>query len=153
MDLILYKNFSVYNKLNKQLTPVLTISAVQSPLPVQDMEIELRYAGDKVLGLDGANYFSFNGGYYFLDQVEYLNNGTMIIRGTIDLLMTYKNYIEKLSVRAIRSTSAGLDMVEDGERTFSVNTEKSVLPFPKPLSQNEEDGCYIMVTSQKGFSL
>lgn len=154
MDIVLYKNFSVYNKINKNITAIKTFQAVQAVESINDSDITLKVAvGNNVVKWDNCNYFQFDGAYYFIDGgVEHLNNGLVNINGNMDLLMTYKEAIMQLNVRATRSTNLGSGRAEDDTRLFSVDSVKSVITFPNQLDDTQSGGLYIMATSQSGYT-
>lgn len=154
MDIVLYKNFSVYNKLNKNITAVATFQAVQAVEPIDDNDITLKVAvGNNVVKWSNCNYFQFDGAYYFIDSIEHQNNGLVNINGNMDMLMTYKEAIKELSVQATRTTSHGTSRAEDSLRLISADSTKTVKEFPKQLNETESGGVYIISTSQSGYTL
>ena len=44
-------------------------------------------------GFQTSNYLTFNGGYYFIDDIKAINNRVMEISCSMDTLATYKDYI------------------------------------------------------------
>lgn len=153
MNIVLYKNLSVSNKLNKDLTTVTTLQSVQAVEPIDDSDITLKVAiGNNTVKWSNINYFSFDGAYYFIDSVEHLNNGLVNINGSMDLLMTYKSAINQLQVTATRTTSNGTDRAEDSLRLASVDSERIVREFPNKIDETEEGGFYVISTSQSGYT-
>ena len=154
MDLILYKNFSVPRKLEKNLTEVARYPGEQLVEPVNDAEASIRMVvptGD--LRWDVVNYFEWDGAYYFLSSVDMLANGVSVVNGEMDLLMTYSAEIMNLRVLALRSTSHGSARLVDAARSLSVDAERSVLPFPNTIPDQEVDGFYVLTTAQAGYAL
>lgn len=152
MDLILYRNNSVSNKINKNLTTVATYQAVQLTEATDDHDISIRMTvATDVTRWDEVNYFEFDDAYYFLTSRELDHNGDTIIHGSMDLLMTFRAEIGNLKVLALRSTSHGSPRLADAARSFSVDAERSVLPFPNPIPDQEVDGFYVLTTSQPGL--
>ena len=151
MNLTLYKNFSVYNKINKNITTIANFPGEQMVESINDNDISVRFTGGTDVSLDNCNYFAWDGAYYFVESIEYEAQNIKIINGTLDLLMTYKDAIMQLNVRATRSTNLGTGRAEDTERLYSVDADKSVISFPRSISGDESQGCYVLVTSQQGF--
>lgn len=152
MDLVLYKNFSVHNKLNKNITPIATYEGVQLVNAIDDHDISVEVAiptGE--LSWDDVNYFSFDGAYYFLSSVSKEYQDVSVLNGTMDLLMTYKDAIKQLDVFAERSTSHGSARLEDSMRGITVDTDRTVVEFPNSVAGSEVMGTYILNTAQLGF--
>ena len=147
-DLQLMHNFSVANKIRKNVSVIATDSGASFE-PTDDFDIRLRCHRSS-LGKD-INYFTWDGAYYFLKSVERDTNSIMYINGDMDLLMTYADAIMGLHGKASRSTSHGSSRLSDDLRNISVDTERTVVDFPVPIEDDEEHGTYILVTSQGGF--
>ena len=164
MDLVLYKNFSVANKLTKNITAVASFPGVQLIQPldryqsgqavqaVNDGEVSVRMTvPTDDLRWDHVNYFEWDGAYYFLTSVDKVANGISVINGEMDLLMTYREGIKGLNVKLRRSTSHGTSRAEDELRQYSVSSDRAVALFPKKFGETENTGSYVFVTSQKGY--
>ena len=152
MDLTLYKNFSVYNKINKNITTIANYPGEQMVESINDNDISVRFTGGTDVSLDNCNYFAWDGAYYFVESIDYEAQNIKIINGTLDLIMTYKSAIMQLNVRATRSTNLGTGRAEDTERLYSVDSNKSVISFPNLLNETESGGMYCLVTSQSGYT-
>ena len=164
MDVTLYKNFSVPNKLEKNITQVARYQGVQliqsldryqggqavQAVNDDDVSIRMTVPTDE-LRWDEVNYFEWDGAYYFLTSVDKQANSLSFINGKMDLLMTYRAEIMNLRVLALRSTSHGSMRLADSARAFSVDATRSVLPFPNPISELEGDGFYVLTTSRPGY--
>ena len=155
MDVTLYRNFSVENKLNKNITQVANYAATQLVEPTDDYDISIRMTSPtSVLRWDVVNYMQFDGAYYYIRSVEEVRNGYSVIHGEMDLLMTYKSAINQLYVEADRSTSHGSGRLQDDMRMISVDSEKVVLTFSEgSIAESEALGRYVLVTSQAGYSI
>lgn len=152
MDITLYHNFSVENKLVKNLTELHSFEGVQMVEPVNDAEITIRMAmPSEELRWDDANYFQWDGAFYFIESIDFLANGISNINGRMDLLMTYQDAIKQLKVKAARTTSHGSARVADEMRTISVDSQRSVVKFPNQIDDSRLGGIYILVTSQRGY--
>lgn len=153
MDVTLYKNFSVENKLDKNLTQVAKYSGVQVVEPVDDYDVQIRMTvPTDTLKWSNVNYFEFDGAYYFLESVNKEANSISVVNGRMDLLMTYKSAIQNLSVLPERSTSHGSMRLEDQNRRISVDSVRTVVSFPNSISGSEGMGVYIVTTAQSGYT-
>lgn len=152
MDVTLYKNFSVENKISKNITQVAKYTAVQLVNPTDDYDVEIQMTvPTDTLKWNNVNYFEWDGAYYFVESVDKQNNAVSILKGRMDLLMTYKSSILELQVRALRSTNLGSPRLEDDLRQYSVDSNKAVVKFPRSFLDTEAAGSYIFVTSQRGY--
>ncbi len=150
----LYKNFSVYHKLNKNITLVESYPAEQLVEPTDDYDISIRMTvPTDTLRWDNVNYMRFDDAYYFIDHVEQLRNGVSVVHGNMDLLMTYRDAINGLSVEALRSSSHGSSRLQDDMRRISVDSDRIVSRFQTQIVDTEGAGCYILVTSQSGYQI
>ena len=153
MDVTLYKNFSVENKLNKNLTSVANYAGVQVVEATDDFDVSIRMTvPTDTLKWSNVNYFAWDGAYYFLESVEKQANNISVVHGRMDLLMTYKAAIAQLTVSAARSTSNGSGRLADDRRDITVDSTRTVISFPNPISESEAMGTYLLVTSQKGYT-
>lgn len=152
MDVTLYKSFSVENKIEKNITQVAKYTAVQLVNPTDDFDVEIQMTvPTNTLRWDNVNYFEWDGAFYFLESVDKQNNAVSVIKGRMDLLMTYKTAIKQLNVRLVRSTNLGSPRAEDDLRQYSVDSNKATVTFPKKFADTEATGNYIFVTSQRGY--
>lgn len=153
MDVTLYKNFSVENKLSKNLTQVAKYTGVQAVEPTDDYDVQIRMTvPTDTLKWSNVNYFEWDGAYYFLDSVDKVANSISIINGRMDVLMTYKTAIQALSVLPERSTSNGSMRLEDQNRRITVDSVRTVVIFPNTISDSEAMGVYVVTSSQPGYS-
>ena len=152
MDITLYKNFSVHNKVNKNLTVVATGLGIQLPEPTDDYDIAIKFTvPTDTLKWSNVNYMSFDGAYYFIESVEKEFDGVSTVHGRMDLLMTFKDAIMSLRVQADRSTSHGSTRLADDERRVSVDSSRIVTAFPNQISGSESMGLYVLTTAQFGY--
>ena len=153
MDVTLYKNFSVENKLVKNITQVAKYTGVQVVEATDDFDVQIRMtAPTDTLKWSNVNYFEFDGAYYFLESVEKTANSISTINGRMDLLMTYQSAIQALSVLPERSTSHGSMRLEDQNRRITVDSVRTVVAFPNTISGSEGMGTYIVTTAQSGYT-
>ena len=150
MELILYQNFSVPNKINKNLTPVGTYSAVQltGPTDTHDIVIKMDDSDNSLMKKGAANYCRFDGAYYYIDHVEGEVSGITKIFGVMDYLMTYKDQIMNLEVFAERS-SKGSPRLTDSMAKITSDSER-ITSIIGTIPADETSGAYVFVTSQSG---
>ena len=153
MDVTLYKNFSVENKLTKNITQVAQYVGIQVVEPTDDYDVQIRMTvPTDTLKWSNVNYFEFDGAYYFLESVDKQANSISVINGRMDLLMTYRSAIEALSVLPERSTSNGSMRLEDQNRRITVDSVRSVVAFPNTIPDSEAMGVYVVTTAQPGYT-
>ena len=152
MDVTLYKNFSVENKLEKNLTQVAKYVGIQVVEPTDDFEVQIRMTvPTDTLKWSNVNYFEFDGAYYFLESVLKEANSISILQGRMDLLMTYRTAILQLNVLPERSTSHGSMRLEDVERRVTVDSTRTISAFPNSISGSEAMGAYVLTSAQLGY--
>lgn len=152
MDLVLYKNFSVENTIGKNKTVLHTYPGEQAVDTVNDVDIQVRMnAPHSQIRWDAANYFQWDGAFYYLDSVEYVNSQTTLVNGRMDLLETYASAIRGLKVVPTRTTSNGSSRLIDDLAPVSVDSVRTITPFPEEIDGSEAMGTYVLVTAQKGL--
>lgn len=152
MDVTLYRNFSVPNKLNKNLTQVAKYTGVQVVEETDDFDVTIRMTvPTDTLKWDNVNYFEWDGAFYYLESVTKTANSISTVNGRMDVLMTYRGAVNALNVRAVRSTSNGSGRLEDTERAITADSERTVVNFPNPISGSEATGVYVLTSSQSGY--
>ena len=149
MDLTLYHNNDLSNVVDKTLTNATTISGTAFVLPYDERFPTIRVTG--VPNYDGFNYFKIGGKYYYITKIEWKTNQESILHGELDLLMTFKSYIRKLNCYLKRSDNHTTPYINDEMQVLQCNQNYSVVNFPNALSEDEEDGCYILTVSHRGY--
>ena len=154
MDITLYRSSSQPKKLNKNLTPMVKYTGVQVVNETDDFDVSIRMTVPTgTLKWDNVNYFEWDGAYYYLESVTKTANSISTVNGRMDVLMTYLGAVNALNVRAVRSTSNGSGRLEDTERAITADSERTVVAFPNAVSGSEAMGCYVLTTSQSGYTL
>lgn len=74
-------------------------------------------------------YIEDLGRYYYVDSVEY-NKNLMILHLSVDVLMSYKDYINNLSCTVKRSQSLINGYINDNNMTISSLPQIQTLNFP-----------------------
>ena len=122
MEVILGSTTSLPNKVNKTFAVVKTTNgAVNGEFDERNPVIDFKG------GTTGINYAKVNGKWYYIVGVTYPSNGIMRVTFEMDLLMTYKTYINNLQGLIARSSKGGQHL----ERTF----EDSELVISKTLKR------------------
>ena len=155
----LSRNGDLPNKLNKTWGTTIATLSGQLVNESDDYSLELRVSCDYsvIEATLGANYLrmyasnSENYKYYFIDSIEMVREGLYVIKGRMDVLMTYKTSILQMYVLAERSTSAGSPMIDDPYVVEALSKTRLVSLFPNQLDLTENAGAYVMLTSQIGY--
>ena len=137
--LILYKNKSSDNTLNKILTEPLEIRVIlKRDIDLTNPELILR----DIIGYDLTEYnyceISELNRFYFIDSIESITNETNLFRCTCDVLSTYKLDILQCKARLKRSLKTGDYMslqldesvkknVETFNSNVSLTTDKTII--------------------------
>ena len=137
--LILYKNKSSDNTLNKTLTEPLEIRVIlKRDIDHTNPELILR----DIIGYDLTEYnyceISELNRFYFIDSIESITNETNLFRCTCDVLSTYKLDILQCNARLKRSLKTGDYMslqldesvkknVETFNSNVSLTTDKTII--------------------------
>ena len=155
----LSRNGDLPNKLNKTWGTTIATLSGQLVNETDDYSLELQVSCDYsvIEATLGANYLRMyassgeNYKYYFIDSIEMVREGLYVIKGRMDVLMTYKTSILQMYVLAERSTSAGSTMIDDPYVVEALSKTRLVTLFPKQLDLTEGAGAYVMLTSQIGY--
>lgn len=149
MDLTLYHNNDLSNVVDKTLTNATIISGTAFVLPYDERFPTIRVTG--VSNYDGFNYFKIGDKYYYITKIEWKTNQESILHGELDLLMSFKTYIRDLNCYLKRSDNHTTPYINDEMQVLQCNQNYSVVNFPNALSEEEEDGCYILSVSHSGY--
>lgn len=152
MDMVLYRNNSLSNVVDKVLTNSYTVSGTAFVLPYDERFPKIRVTG--VSNYDNYNYFQIGNKYYYITKVEWKTNQESILSGELDLLMTYKSYIRGLTCYLKRSENHSTPYVNDNMETLQANQKFTIINFPyaNALQDDEFGGCYVLSVAQSGYS-
>lgn len=145
MEIKLYLNKSPYNKISKDLKLLKTVQDVSLVGEFADHQPTIQMIVPSV----DFNYFNIQGRYYFLVEKKFIRNGIVEIIGRLDTLMTYKDYVLNLTGIQVEG-SGGSQLVPDGKALIKIKPEIEMVKSDG-FSENEQDGIYILLTSQKGY--
>ena len=130
MNVILYNNKSDKRQLVKNITEIKTLSAVAkgdiniiSPtLIIQNFSTDFNYC-----------YISDFDRYYFVKSITLLTGQRVQIDLTIDVLMTYKEEIKKLTVNVLRYENIEPTYLTDSRIPLYSDTVQKVIEFPENI--------------------
>lgn len=170
MNLILYRNNSLTNVVNKNLTAVTTHSNIKFLDPYNEYMPVVRVKGKS--NWDDVNYFAITSSgtgndsfmrYYFLEDVTIKSPQIAIIRGRLDVLKTYQTFIGSLQCYLTRSESHGDEYLMDNKprriyndvikQTFK-DIQGNVVGFVSPGQDTNTQkllGTYVITTIQDGY--
>lgn len=150
MRVALMANKSLRNVLNKTVSTTATYDA-QMVTAIDDKQIVIRVALPYAdVNWKAINYMEVDGTYYYIDSVKHIANGLSEINGSIDLLMTYRDAINQLTVIAERSSSHGSSALADPLRASEVGGKVDITKFSSKIGDAEKDGAFVLSTSQSG---
>lgn len=143
MDIILCNNNSEPNKINKNISNLLTLSgnlkeetSILNPVVLIEIEDPAEY--------NYAYIPEFNR-YYFINDIVSVRNGIWRISMTVDVLMSFKSSILNVPVIVSDTEYLGSDMYLPGQVwKTKVKENTNILNFPSGLSEN---GHFILITA------
>lgn len=156
MQIILYQTKSETNKINKTLSAPLTLNVVRllDDTSIMTPIIDVR---NSIGNLSAKNYAYIQAfqRYYFINSYEILSNEIVRLHLTVDVLMSFKNDINNLSVIAERSTNKGNVYLNDEQYPTLVQQNRTVyrlsngLFYPHLLSGSDSRN-YVLTLINKG---
>ena len=170
MNLILYRNNSLTNVVNKNITLITNHSNIKFIDPYNEYMPVVRVKGKT--NWDDVNYFAISSSgtnndsftrYYFLEDVTIKSPQIAILRGRLDVLKTYQTFIGSLKCYLLRSDSHGDDYLMDtkpskvysdiSKLTFK-NSMGDTVGFVPPGQSTEAQksyGVFVMTTLQDDY--
>lgn len=145
MLIYLYRNNSEPNRLDKDLTEVRVVSgSVRDTVSILNPAIRIERKADEVM--DDFNYFyipAWNR-YYFLQDVVTVRREITEITGRVDVLQSFKNDIENLTVITDKQTESGSVYINDGSWVAESREFYSTLNFQNGFNNAGE---FILITA------
>ena len=143
MDIILCKNNSEPNKINKNISNLLTLSgnlkedtSILNPVVLIEIEDPAEY---------NYTYIPEFNRYYFINDIVSVRNGIWRISMTVDVLMSFKSSILTVPVILSDTEYLGSDMYLPGQLWKTKVTENTnITNLPSGLSEN---GHFILITA------
>lgn len=156
MQIILYQTKSETNKINKVLTSPLNLNVVRllDDTSVTEPVIDVRNSIGN-LSIKNYAYIQALQRYYFITSYEILSNDIVRLHLSVDVLMSFKNDINNLSVIAERSSNKGNVYLNDEQYPTLVQQNRTVyrlsngLFYPHLLSGGESRN-YVLTLINKG---
>lgn len=121
-------------------------------LMTPSVKIEMVNSIGDLIRTGAVNYIKFEDKFYYINSWSIENNQFMILNLKIDVLMTYKTEFNKATVILDRSSSPSTQYINDPMLPTSTEFEFETIEFPNGFSEKEEDGVYLLVTAQKGYT-
>lgn len=149
----LYNYTGLEKVIRKNITLVETVSGeYRSPLTLMNPTYVLAGSVQPLLVNGQVNYLKVANRFYHVIDWSVEFNGLIQVNLHLDVLMTYKDIINDLEIMLERSSTAIDPDIADSQLPLSANKEVAFMDFPRGFSENSEDGCYMMVTSQNGYT-
>lgn len=142
MNVNLYHNTSDNNRLNKSITVIGFFSgSLRSESSVLEPSILIKAAN-----LSGANYMQIPdfGRYYYITDVVSVRTGLWLIRGHVDVLMTYASGIRSCGAVLARSETE-YNLYLDDDR-FLINAQRQFVckAFPNRAPEVSEGSSFVV---------
>lgn len=143
-EIVLYKNHSEYNKLDKLISAAYAVEGVlRSDCSIINPIFEI-----DAINIIGYNYCYIEafGRYYFISDIISKNTGLWEIRCNVDVLMSFINDINNSSVLLENTTLMEAEnyLSDNNVWTSKVKTFTDIIPFSSGLSDSGE---YILITA------
>ena len=149
MTITLYKSPGERNLLNRSMTSVKTISALETTgnydISAPDLLVE---RDDTIIGFDYA-YIEAFGRYYFLNSLEVINGNQFMLHLVVDPLMSFRSQILNSQCIAKRSTSNINPEIEDNHVVFKATPKRINRKMSIGFSPSSSGGCYILTLGGK----
>ena len=141
MNITLYQNQSEYNKIGKSLILVESLSGnMRNETSIIKPEILVNRTDPT-----GFNYVFISelNRYYFVDDVEVLRTGVLVIKLRVDVLESFKTGILAQTAIVSKTTTPNLYLPDENLKTM-VKTKTDIVNFPSGLLENGE---FILITA------
>ena len=130
MNIVLYKNISEYNAVNKSMTEITTLTGtVQEESSVIDPVITISDIDNYVGSMNYAHIPEFNR-YYFITNIESVRNNLWRVSFHVDVLFTYREQIKSNSAIIERNETQYDLKLNDGLFKTQQNPRIAQFPFP-----------------------
>lgn len=98
------------------------------------------------------NYMVIDGKSYYVTGWEAVQSKLVEVRLHLDVLRTYQNQILNMNVMLDRSSSSSEKDIADSMYPLSAGKNYSVKEFPRAFSDKEDQGTYVLVAAQSGYT-
>ena len=144
MELILYKNKSEPNRLEKLLTNSMQYSGVlrENSSTINPM-IRIALRADELAAYDYLYIPAWNR-YYFITDYDSIRTGITDITCRVDVLMSFADDIKALNVIVDKQTVNGSMYINDGSWTSEERSFYTIKSFSNGFNDNGE---YILITA------
>lgn len=144
MEIILYKNKSEPNRLEKLLTNSMQYSGVlrENSSTINPM-IRIALPADELAAYDFLYIPAWNR-YYFITDYDSIRTGITDIMCRVDVLMSFADDIKALNVIVDKQTVNGSMYINDGSWTSEERSFYTIKSFTNGFNDNGE---YILITA------
>lgn len=135
MDIKFYNNLSDPDTVNKELSgEIITIGYLKDDTNIIDPNLVINKI-DGLKSIPTYNYFYIGGSikrYYYVTDMTSIRNGTWLVKGHVDVLMSFKEYFLKLSGMIERTADPNLfnAYVRDDSKTITSQRKTQIKRFP-----------------------
>lgn len=124
----------------------------RQPFSLMNPTVTLSGDAQYIFNSNLANYLEVEGRFYYIVDWTIFPTFVVEVKLHLDVLNTYKDEIGNIEVMLTRSSSSNSTELPDGMLPLGADKMYETQHLPKQFSEAEEDGIYIMVTSQKGYT-
>ena len=155
MFVTFYYNSSPNNAVNKSLTITQNQfpCTMKSPVSLVSPEIIVNTSTMNMGGNTNYMYIDTFDRYYFINDYMILDGGRILVRGSIDVLYTYRNNILSSVANVVRQENAGINTITDKCLPLSTTRGLKVYRFPEQLNNanfSETTPCFILTVAGGG---
>lgn len=154
MTVTLYYNSSPNNAINKSITQTSEILCThKAPVSLINPEIIVNTASFNMSSNSNYMYIDTFDRYYFINDFTLLDGGRILIRGTIDVLYTYRNNILASYVNVVRQENAHINETPDNLLPFAPDKLISAYRFEVQLDNadfNATTKCFMLTVAGGG---
>lgn len=137
---IIYYNSSENNKLDKELSSILSTSVMfKDTTDLINPHILLETSSD----ISKCNYMKLGDKYYYITSIEHLPGNLYGVNGHVDVLMTYKDEIRQQTGIIARNASEYNRFLKDERIKLNAYEQTKTLEFPSGFSKTMQ---YYLVT-------
>lgn len=128
---------------------------MKSPVSLVSPEIIVNTYTMNMGGNTNYMYIDTFDRFYFINDYTLLDGGRILVRGSIDVLYTYRNNIMSSVANVVRQENAGINTITDKCLPLSAIRGLKVYRFPEQLNNanfTETTPCFILTVAGGGNS-
>lgn len=153
MVIELYSYLGVPQVINKSIAKIRTLSGrFRNPYNVMNPTLTVTGTFDTdLIYKNQINYIEIEGKYYYLIDWTINHSGAIEMILHMDVLMTYKDEINKMEVMLERSDKIEGKPISDNMHPLSNEVYYERDRFPNSFNPDPEYGTYVLVSSQAAY--